>query len=413
MSTSPLKVFKLREYHPSVFRKNEISAEIGEAIWQQYRHLIDVDFPSPKTEGQWRLTAKGWIGQIPLPPYHRIVLQPKVPLGNVFRMLEYAYRMKKAEALFPPGMVTSGSLVEFFENLVSVLAKQILERGRKGFYRAYCPDEDRLPYLRGRLDIYQKLRNPSEPRLPCQFEEHSADLAENQLLFWTISRLARCDISRADVLANVRRAYRSLQGFATLTTFSPQDCVGRLYNRLNDDYEPMHALCRFLLEHTGPTHASGDRDMVPFLINMNRLFELFVAQWLDDHLPDNFDLRTQEKIAFVGSETLCFQIDLVLFDRNLNRPVAVMDTKYKAKSSPSSDDIAQVVAYAESTGCREAVLIYPRHLPQSATFTVGKVRVRTLAFSLGDELDVAGQALISTLMHGISNDSQSPTDSSQ
>ena len=48
-------------------------------------------------------------------------------------------------------------------------------------------------------------------------------------------------------------------------------CVGRTYNRLNADYEPMHALCRFFLENSGPAHARGDRSMLPFLVNMPRL----------------------------------------------------------------------------------------------------------------------------------------------
>jgi 5-methylcytosine-specific restriction endonuclease McrBC regulatory subunit McrC len=26
--------------------------------------------------------------------------------------------------------------------------------------------------------------------------------------------------------------------------------------------------------------------MIPFLIDMNRLFELFVAEWLNHHLPE-------------------------------------------------------------------------------------------------------------------------------
>ncbi len=50
----------------------------------------------------------------------------------------------------------------------------------------------------------------------------------------------------------------------------PDSCDGRTYNRLNADYEPMHALCRFFLNNSGPTHERGDRPMLPFLVNMSR-----------------------------------------------------------------------------------------------------------------------------------------------
>jgi 5-methylcytosine-specific restriction enzyme subunit McrC len=68
-----------------------------------------------------------------------------------------------------------------------------------------------------------------------------------------------------------------LQGAVQTYPVGPESCVGRTYNRLNADYEPMHALCRFFLENSGPTHERGDRSMFPFLVDMSRLYELFVA----------------------------------------------------------------------------------------------------------------------------------------
>jgi 5-methylcytosine-specific restriction enzyme subunit McrC len=53
-----------------------------------------VEFPSPKTDHRWELTAQGWVGYIPLSPELGLSLQPKVSLEGLFRMLEYAYRLE-------------------------------------------------------------------------------------------------------------------------------------------------------------------------------------------------------------------------------------------------------------------------------------------------------------------------------
>ena len=54
---------------------------------------------------------------------------------------------------------------------------------------------------------------------------------------------------------------------------------------------------------------------------------------------------------------ILFSIDLVLSDEENGESRYILDTKYKTPDSPSTDDIQQVVAYAEAKRCTEAVLI--------------------------------------------------------
>ena len=88
------KDIRLIEDKTKVFPRNEIPNEMGELLWKNYNNYITVEFPSPKTEGQWQLTSKGYVGYIPLTQDIGINLQPKVSLDNLFRMLEYAYKLK-------------------------------------------------------------------------------------------------------------------------------------------------------------------------------------------------------------------------------------------------------------------------------------------------------------------------------
>ena len=99
--------------------------------------------------------------------------------------------------------------------------------------------------------------------------------------------------------------------------------------------------------------------MSAFLINMAGLYEHFVAEWLGTHLPAGLDLEVQETVRLSKEGDIKFAIDLVVSDRRSGEALAVLDTKYKAPSGPSADDLQQVIAYAQIKRCKEALLIYP------------------------------------------------------
>lgn len=388
------KSIELKEYLPVQFSQKDIPEDIGEALWRNYRNQVAVEFPTPKTDWQWQLTAQGWVGYIPLSKELKLALQPKVELVNLFRMLEYAYRLKSFH--FLKGLIDCQSISEFYERLAKILALRVIDRGRKGYYRAYRGESDKLPYIRGRINARNLLEEPSDVNIYCHYYEHTADVEENQILSWTLFCIARSGLCTESVLPIVRKAYRELQSITTLRKFNPNDCVKRLYNRLNQDYQPLHALCRFFLENSGPSHELGKQSMLPFLVDMERLYELFVAEWLKVHLPQGFEIKSQEQVDISNGE-FHFNIDLVLYDIAIGNVRCVLDTKYKAPEKPSLDDIAQVVAYAEAKGCKEAILIYPTTLAKSIDTCIGDIRIRSLTFSLKDDLDYAGNAFLKAL----------------
>lgn len=394
MSPIQPKLIPLAERKPTRFPKHEIPEEIGETLWKEFGSRISVEFPSPKTGQHWEFTPQGWVGYLAISDFV-FWLKPKAEIQNLFRMLEYAYRLKSFD--FLEGAIEANSLEDFYERLANVFAKRILDRSRRGLYRSYVPESSDLPYVRGRMDVLQATRAPWDVRLHCHYQIHTADVEENQILVWTLLRITRSDITLERSLPAVRRAYRALQGAVDLRQFLAQDCVGRLYNRLNEDYEPLHALCRFFLENTGPSHEVGDRKMLPFLVNMDRLFERFVAEWLKYHLPPEWMIESQERIYIGNEQHWYFDVDLVLYRTETREPVCVLDTKYKV-DKPDAKDIAQVVAYAESKGCEHAVLIYPVPIDQSLNEKVGDVHVRSLTFGLDGDLELNGQTFLTELV---------------
>ncbi len=392
MSTA--RIIELTEYIPKKLEREEITPAIEEALWRNYKNQVKVEPPSFQTGGKWKLTSQGWVGHIPLTPEFHLALLPKVQLKNLFGMLEYAYQLKSFR--FLQGLINCQSLEEFYSQLAYLLARRILDRGRKGFYRAYVPKTGQLAYIRGRLNMRQAIQKPWDVKLRCHYEEHSGDIEDNQILAWTLFIIGRSGLCSERVSPIVRQGYHTLQGFVTVQPKSAKDCVGRLYNRLNEDYRPLHALCRFFLESSGASYERGDRTMLPFLVDMDRLYELFIAEWLKAHPPQGFSLKIQERVDI--GETLHFHIDLVLYEVATGAARYVLDTKYKIPKKPSNDDFNQVVTYATAQHCQEAVLVYPAPLTKPLNVRIRDIRIRSLTFSLDGELDQAGQVFLQDLL---------------
>ncbi len=388
-------VLRLREYEKKRFSCDQFSPETGEWLWRHFGKRVEVEFPALPLDNQWQLTSKGWVGFIPLSREVGLLLEPKVALANLFGMLEVAYQLKEFE--FLNGLIKCGDLDGYFDQMAAVLAKRTLDRGRKGYYRAYLDRREDLPYVRGRVDLPAMMRSPWRVQIDCEYQEHTGDVIENQILIWTLWCLSRSGRCSDGTLRYVRRAYRDLAGIATTVPHLSDECVNRLYNRLNQDYEPLHALCRFFLEHQAiPAVELGGRRVLPFLVDMARLFELFVAKWLQAHSPEEWEVREQQQVVLDAQQGLQFKIDLVLQDARTGAALAVLDTKYKDPKSISSDDVQQVVAYAVARDARDAVLIYPAPPPLTCA-RVGDVAVHFLAFDLAGDLDEAGHRLLEDL----------------
>jgi 5-methylcytosine-specific restriction enzyme subunit McrC len=309
-------------------------------------------------------------------------------------MWEYAYSVKSFDLL--KGFASVSSLDGFYEQVAALLADRVLERGRKGLYRSYLPREADLPYARGRVR-FDDYRPTAQVSLNCRYDEQTADIPDNQILAYTLGLIARSRRCRPEIQVKVRRAYHLLAGITTPRPFTARDCVGRHYTRLNEDYRLLHGLCRFFLEqYTGPSHLSGDYLMAPFLVNMPRLYELFVAEWLATHLPSPWTIQSQESIT-IGSEGLRFEIDLVVFDE-ANTPVAILDTKYKTPEKPDTRDFSQVVTYAQIKGCNRAAIVYPTQLARPLDVLLRDTRVSSLTFDLSDDLEHAGHRFLEALL---------------
>lgn len=378
----------------------QLSMADGLRLWREFDQKggwLRVAFPTPATGDCWRLTPLGWVGTLPVRPDLQLHIAPKVPLRHLFGMWEYAYGFRQVAWL--AGMTAVSSVAEFYQCLAQVLAGQVIQRGQRGFYHTYLSRSEHDIYIKGQL--IQPFPPPTgKAALLCRFAEFTADVPDNQILAYTLGQVLAagwCVGADGAVATAVTQAYRLLLGVARPRPFAPEACVGRVYSRLNQDYQPLHALCRFFLAHRGPVLALGEEWIRPFLVDMPRLYEQFVAAWLAQHLPPPWQVRPQESVQIGAAGELAFEIDLVLYD-GAGRPQAVLDTKYKTPTKADNVDVNQVVTYAAAKGCAEAILLYPVALARPLDVNLHGIRVRSLTFSLADDLELAGQSFLATLL---------------
>ncbi|MDC0833689.1 restriction endonuclease [Geitlerinema sp. CS-897] len=390
----------ITEYQSCFFDRDDIDSASEALLYTRYRKQIEVTPPSYITQHRWKLTAKGYVGHIPLTRDLHLHLQPKVSVANIFGMWEYAYKLNSFQLL--EGVTQCDNFQQFYSQLATILARHSLDLFRRGLYRTYLNQRDRLTVVRGKLDLRDTLKRPWEPRVTCDYPYLTADVPENQLVAWTLYLVVRsglCDVSGNGSI--VRKAYKTFSHHVTLQPFEAKDCMGRSYHRLNSDYQLLHSLCRFFLENTVPNTRSGDRLTFPFLVNMAQLYEKFVAEWLRLHVPkynDNLRVESQKKHHLDDNEKFVYKIDLVIYDRHTHEVRYVLDTKYKVPQKPSSDDLAQIHSYARTQHCREAVLIYPEPLRYPyKNYIDRETRVRTLIFTIDGDLEKAGKVFLTQL----------------
>ena len=145
-----LQIIELDEYIPLKLAQEKIPIEVGKYLRKQHGNKVFVEFPSIGTDNCWRLISRGWVGFIPLTQEITLRLVPKVQIGNLFQMLEYAYGIN---INFQNDLISCASIEDFYERLAQLLALRIMKRAQQGFYRTYISAIEHSSCVKGRLEV--------------------------------------------------------------------------------------------------------------------------------------------------------------------------------------------------------------------------------------------------------------------
>ena len=131
---------------------------------------------------------------------------------------------------------------------------------------------------------------------------------------------------------------------------------------------------------------------------MPRLFETFVAEWLRVNALPGMTVRCQHKARLVANYEMEIRVDILICDKSSQKPVAVLDTKYKASELPAQDDITQIAFYAGELQVDHGMFVYPASVAKPFKMVhANKITIESLAFDIGQSLDAAGSVFLDSL----------------
>jgi 5-methylcytosine-specific restriction enzyme subunit McrC len=322
-----------------------------------------------------RLTSRAWVGVVRFESFE-LRITPKLDGGNrtVARLIDYVsglggIRRIRAER----NLATDGAnLVDLLALILSEECEQII---RNGMIQDYLELEDDLPVLRGRFLTDRQIRHRLGrlDRLECRFDERDQNVVENQILEAAL-RLTSRVTSSPTISACLQRTWQIFREVCNADTMDLDDARARVvYGRLNSHYRSAHELAWLLLDGIGveDLFATGPVRCFAFLVDMNRIFELFVyrvaSHWIGEAGGKvSYQPRMPARIvdAVTGQTYKELKPDLlVTFPGGERVPV---DAKYKLYDDRKLDnsDIYQVFCYAYSLGeghadLARAILLYP------------------------------------------------------
>ena len=267
-SPSQPRTLNLTERRPHVARLAPVDVAF---LLEHHRGHLEV-LPTGRRD-RYRLTALGCTGVL-VAPACRFVIRPKIPLVNVFAMLDpLAVAPAEQDSIAP----RKGT--ETLEFLAGQLAQRMAERVAAGLHRAYRERREQGAVLHGRLDLPAQLREAPgrKDQLHSQYDDLSADVPCNQAVKTTAESLLASPLLEAEVRAALRQA---LAGFESVSSvpLSPRLWEMIAAERLPAEYRPLLDLCRLLADSLILGDATGPRPAPSFLLDLERVFERHVTR---------------------------------------------------------------------------------------------------------------------------------------
>ena len=344
-------------------------------------HRAHVEVLPTRRRGRYRLTPAGHVGIIAA-PHSRLVIRPKVPVRNLFHLLDPAGPLPAVDdqATVEPG-------TEALDFLAGRLAWLLAERAAAGLHRAYSERAEQGPFLQGRLDVPAQLREPAgrKDRLHSCYEEFSADVPCNQVPRATAELVLRSPLLGDGVRAALRRA---LQGFAGVSPIplGPESFQAAQADRLTEPYRPLLDLCRLLADSLAPQESAGAVVCPAFLLDMERVFEQYVTAGVVRAFEDRPGCTVAVQPLHRANEPAPGRPDIpmrpdLLVERRGRR--LVVDAKWKRLTrSLLPPDVYQVLAYATALGARRAVLVYPGQRDRTWVYVLPRSPVSLVVHTL-------------------------------
>jgi 5-methylcytosine-specific restriction enzyme subunit McrC len=342
----------------------------ADVVFLQTTHRSRIDLAPTGRRGVFRLTPRGCAGVI-VAPTRRFVIHPKIPLQNLFFLLDPDDSVSAA-----PDEIAPAPGLEILDFLAGRLARLLAERGAAGLRRGYRECAEEGPFLHGRIDVAAQLREGvgRKDRLHSVRDDFTADVPCNQAPKATAERLLASSL----LGGRAREALlQALRGFEEVTTapLRPDVFAAAEADRLAEGYRPLLDLCRLLADALGPSDVAGAMPCPAFLLDMERVFERSVTRGVTEAFTDADGWTAAAQQTHVVAPGVEMRPDVTVYRDG--RPIMVVDAKWKRPvGAPSPADLYQMLAYCTALGVGRAALVYPGRRDSVQAFPLHHAPIR-------------------------------------
>lgn len=257
--------------------------------------------------------------------------------------------------------------------------------------------------VRGKINVKRNIRENTargrNDRFYCQYIDFTEDTLENRILKATLVKAKTILDSRFEFSAEIARkihfclnAFRRVKNIVVKNSDFNMVVASGLYMY----YKPLMQQARCIVgqkyhsfaAETGQTITQSIYT-IPYMINMERLFEFYARAMLkkaladSDYYIDRYSKRIflQQGVSTVEEAEPRIHLipycipDILICERTSHKPVFVIDAKYKSHSRSARNDTHQLLSYALLTSVDRCGFIFPGTVSDVKTMRSGSDHV--------------------------------------
>jgi len=373
-----IEFIEIREFTNSDYLNQILTEEEIQIVRTEFKEKLEVIFSS---NGKQSIKASHYVGYIVL-PNHIVSITPKIPAVTFISMIRYALDLPQLKTEVFSASEEVLKRRNYYDILVLFLLHLIDPLLQQGLYNNYAKYEETS--IRGKILFKENLfNNYNRPdKVFCNYSELTADILENRIIKYTLFYLSQCHFFDDNVSLRIRNSYKRFDQVETVPIHGGS-FKSIQYNPLNEHYKPIISLCELLLSDSSlDLQTIGERTALSFLLDMNKLFEEFIANLLIERIGES-NIKVQEtEYPEVTEDKLKVRIDIEVLQNGV--PILILDTKYKGfESQPEEGHVAQLVLYSLSTGVKKLGLIYVGKLNERQKYIIKPdIILHSLCFDL-------------------------------
>lgn len=326
--------------------------------------------------GSWRIDVGNVVGVVGLPDL-TLIIEPKIGMGHFRHLLARSNGLPRVDSS-PTSLDAAPDLqrlvIEWFVSELDALF-------RRGIVRDYVSTSERLPYVRGHVNLTSTSRQWLQGKVvaDCEFEDFTEDTPLNRYLATAALQASRSPWINDRTRARLAYAARELP--APRPVPQPDVDIENLPARYRHYKRPVKYAID-ILAGVGRSLESGDQASGTFLFNSAAVVEDGIRTVLTDGLRPLRVVKT-------GGRYLLPAFVSVNPDLEFGPPPFTGDVKYKiGDRSWNRQDLAQAVLFAAAYKSPHAIITdFVERDSSHRQLNVGDIQVSRLRWVVGEGTD--------------------------